>query len=100
MPAYENLANGLTALKGTGLYEGGLCSYPEGKEYYEYLVTLNTGTSYKDIPSLKQAVHSRMAKDLTEAARYLNEDPALAHQAADYRFSLTDPEAILADLEA
>lgn len=100
VPAYQGLIDGLTLLKGKGENSMGLAHFPEGKEYYEYLVNLNTGTSYKDIPSLKQAVHSRMAKDLTEAARYLNEDPALAYQAADYRFSLTDPEAILADLEA
>lgn len=54
VPAYESLIEGLKTLKGKGTNGGGLCHFPEGKRYYEYLVNAQTGTSYKDIPSLKR----------------------------------------------
>ena len=57
-------ANGLTALKGTGLYEGGLCSYPEGKEYYEYLVHSYSGTSYSSITDLKNAIEQSVNNEI------------------------------------
>ena len=98
VPAYQSMIDGLTALKGTGENDQGLSHFPDGKKYYEYLVNLYTGTSYKDIPSLKQAIHGRMATDLMAAGRYLEKDPSLADQASNYQFALTDPEAILEDL--
>ena len=98
VPAYQSMIDGLTALKGTGENDQGLSHFPDGKKYYEYLVNLYTGTSYKDIPSLKQAIHGRMAADLMAAGRYLEKDPSLADQASNYQFALTDPEAILEDL--
>ena len=98
VPAYQSMIDGLTALKGTGENDQGLSHFPDGKKYYEYLVNLYTGTSYKDIPSLKQAIHGRMAADLMAAGRYLEKDPSLADQASDYQFALTEPEAILEDL--
>lgn len=100
VPAYQSMIDGLTQLKGTGKNDMGLSHFSQGKAYYEYLVNLYTGTSYNDVQSLKQAIHARMAKDLMEAGRYLNEDPTLADQASDYQFSLTEPEAILEDLAA
>ncbi len=98
VPAYQRMIDGLSQLKGRGGNDMGLSHFPEGKKYYEYLVNLSTGTSYNDIQSLKQAIHARMAKDLMEAGRYLDEDPTLADQASDYQFALTEPEAILEDL--
>ena len=98
VPAYQSMIDGLTALKGTVENDQGLSHFPDGKKYYEYLVNLYTGTSYKDIPSLKQAIHGRMAADLMAAGRYLEKDPSLADQASNYQFALTDPEAILEDL--
>ena len=45
VPAYQLLIDGLNELRGTGINDKGLCGYPKGKEYYEYLVYSATGSS-------------------------------------------------------
>lgn len=38
VPAYEKLAEGLEALKGSGSNDLGIYYFPKGRKYYEYLV--------------------------------------------------------------
>ena len=64
VPAYQLLIDKLTALKGTGGNDKGLCYLPEGKRYYEYMVNSSTGTSYPTIEELKSAMGAQMLKDL------------------------------------
>ena len=45
IPAYELIIDKITELKGTGCNTKGLCYYNNGKEYYEYLILSNVGTS-------------------------------------------------------
>ena len=52
IPAYQLLIDGLNELRGTGVNEKGLCGFPDGKKYYEYLVYSATGTSYPSIEEL------------------------------------------------
>ena len=99
VPAYESLIEGLKTLKGKGTNGGGLCHFPEGKRYYEYLVNAQTGTSYKDIPSLKKAVMDQMADDLTAVDELLTADPSLSEKILSYRFSPEKPEEILEALK-
>lgn len=99
IPAYQNLTKDMAALKGTGRIEGGLCNYPDGKKYYEYLVRSNTGTSYKTIDDLEKAIEEQMSDDLSESSKLMKENPDLFDQMDSYAFKLTDPEAILADLQ-
>lgn len=99
VPAYQNLMDGLIALKGTGTNDKGLYYFPEGRRYYEYLVNASTGTSYTDIPSLKKAMGDQMMDDLTAMDELLTEDPSLAEKMYSYSFRLTDPDAILEDLK-
>ncbi len=54
-PSYETLADGLFLLMGDGTSQPtGLCSLPDGKAYYEWLVEKNTGSglSIKEIKAL------------------------------------------------
>ena len=45
-PAFHNIKDTFTSLKGTATVEGGLCQYgDEGKEYYEVLLREYTGSS-------------------------------------------------------
>lgn len=37
IPAYEDVIDVLSSLKGTGKNQGGVCGYEGGKEYYAYL---------------------------------------------------------------
>lgn len=45
MPAYNQLANSLYLLLGTGINDGGLCKFEQGKEYYEELIEIMTSSS-------------------------------------------------------
>lgn len=76
LPAYDHLAASLTELLGSGGNDMGLCYFPDGKRYYEYLVYHNTGSS-SDIPDLQSRVSKKRASDLSEAALLLSAHPEL-----------------------
>lgn len=76
LPAYENLASALTELLGSGKNDQGLCYFPDGKEFYEYLVYHNTGSS-SDAKELETRINETRTADLTEAALLLAEHPEL-----------------------
>ena len=78
----------------------GFYYYPEGRKYYEYLVNASTGTSYSDVPALKQAINKQMAKELTAVNQLLNDDPSLGDKLDTSTFTLTKPQDILEDLKA
>ncbi len=44
IPAYQNVIDTMTALKGTGTNDLGLAHYEGGKEYYSYLLASKVGT--------------------------------------------------------
>lgn len=100
LPAYQRLIDGLTALKGTGTNEKGLCEYPDGKKYYKYLVYSQTGTSYDSIPELLSAIEKSMNDRLMETSEMLKNNPSLVEEFEHYQFRLTEPEAIMEDLKA
>ncbi|MDO5408481.1 MAG: DUF885 domain-containing protein [Eubacteriales bacterium] len=100
LPAYQGLIDGLTALKGTGTNEKGLCEYPDGKKYYKYLVYSQTGTSYDSIPELLSAIEKSMNDRLMETSEMLKNNPSLVEEFEHYQFRLTEPEAIMEDLKA
>ncbi|MCI8513467.1 MAG: DUF885 domain-containing protein [Lachnospiraceae bacterium] len=97
-PAYHTLIDGLTALKGTGQYEGGLCRYPEGKAYYEYLVRMGTGTGHT-IEELKTLINERVEQQLTEFSILFMSSGLTEDDLTNFSFSLSDPAEILKDLK-
>lgn len=62
-PSYRKLSASMAALKNTGKNQSGLCYYPSGKAYYEYVVRRDTGSS-RSIPDLQSLTKSQMAEDL------------------------------------
>ena len=92
LPAYRHLIDGLSGLKGRGINEGGICGFRNGRRYYEYLLRSGPGLSY-NIEELKAALSDRMQKDL-ETISSLSKKTG-----PDLSFRLTDPPAILADLQ-
>lgn len=79
LPAYNTLADTLTELLGSGKNDKGLCYLPKGKEYYEYLVYHNTGSS-KDVTEIQSMIEEKRNSDLTEAAKLIVENPDLQEQ--------------------
>lgn len=92
LPAYRHLIDGLSGLKGRGINEGGICGFRNGRRYYEYLLRSGPGLSY-NIEELKAALSDRMQKDL-ETISSLSKKTG-----PDLSFRLTDPPAILSDLQ-
>jgi uncharacterized protein (DUF885 family) len=45
LPAFQDVIDVLTSLKGTGTNDGGLCEYEGGQDYYTYLLRNAAGTS-------------------------------------------------------
>lgn len=92
LPAYQSLVDCLHELKGTGQGLAGICSLPEGKHYYEYLIKRETG-SEKSASELKSMIQNQMKDDMavfqpfTEASSL----PTLSLN--------TNPEQILKRLE-
>lgn len=99
LPAYQLLIDGLTALKGTGTNDGGQCGFPQGKEYYEYLVYSATGTSYDSVDSLLREVEHTMEDALISTSLLLRKYPELIHEVDSYQFCQNEPEAVMEDLK-
>lgn len=99
IPAYKILINGIEKLKGTGINEKGLCYFPKGKEYYEYLVASSTFTSYETVEEIKAAILERMEWEEIEIFNTLSKNKELLERLNDYEFSLTDPLEILSQLK-
>lgn len=97
-PAFEELFLALSALKGTGKNEMGLCYFDEGKDYYEYLVYSNTGCS-KDIKDIQAMIARQRSSDLEAAANLAQENPSLWEQCGNFSLSDTDAVSILNTLQ-
>ena len=75
-PAYERLISGLQELLGTGTNGGGLCHYPLGRDYYSYLVEVNTGSS-DTVPELHERIIGALQSNLDQLSSLLKENSDL-----------------------
>ncbi len=66
-PSYENLISALEALSGTGVNSMGVCYFPQGKEYFSYLVASET-CSDRSLEDIKVLMESQLAADLLQLA--------------------------------
>lgn len=98
VPAYQMLMDGLSSLKGTGQYEGGLCAYPDGKAYFEYLIAMGTGTGHR-VEELKTLIDNRIKTQAFELSYRLKNATFDVNKLTSFSFSLTDPPAILEHLK-
>lgn len=80
-PAYEDLITGLTALKDTGTNPYGLCHFEKGKEYYEYLVAANTGSSFS-VEELHKQILNSLSTYVSEFSSIVKGNPNVLTKAA------------------
>lgn len=99
VPAYQLLIDGLTALKGTGTNEKGLCGYPQGKDYYRYLVYAATGTSYESMEALLKDMKKTLEESLQQTSEILKANPQILEELDSYQFRQTTPEGIMEELK-
>ena len=98
IPAYEKLMEGLSGLKGSGKVQGGLCRYPDGREYYRYLVYSSTYTSCRDVTTLRKTIERRIERDFRELASIVTRRQDLLDSLPDVSFAFTEPHEILRHL--
>lgn len=63
LPSYHKLLAAIEQLKGAGSNEAGLCYYPEGKEYYEYVVQNAVG-SRRTVREMQELTKKQMVEDM------------------------------------
>ncbi len=96
---YQTLIDGLTACKGKGTNELGLCYYENGKRYYEYLVRTATGSD-RTVPELQKMTENFILKALNNMYVIMTVHPEAYEAMMDYSYCETEPEVILEDLLA
>lgn len=99
-PAYDRLADGLTLLKGSGKNTCGLAGQENGREYYQALVRLRTG-SYRDISEIKRLLARDIRLNYESLLALLSANPKLKNMISESPSLLPEmtPEDILADLQ-
>lgn len=98
LPAYEKTGDSLTLLKsGEKTPQRGLCSYENGKQYYELLVSSILGEDV-NIPALKNTFSRQLMSDFTELNRLLESNPQYFISLMG-RESLSDPLCALSPEE-
>lgn len=101
-PAYESLADALLILKGRGVNSEGLAHYPQGKEYYEYLIHKSTGSSdsVEDIKNFLYKYFDNEYKNFQNFAVQNQQVFSTENFTPDVSlFPLISPENILEDLQ-
>ena len=97
-PAYQNIISTLTDIKGSRKVEGGLCNYDNGKEYYESLIRLYTG-SEKSIKELISTIEADIYSGLLTYSTIANSDPDLESKLSqELTYIKTQPDEILSYL--
>ena len=94
IPAYEGLMEQIEALKGTGTNEGGLCNFPNGKEYYEYLIASTTGSS-RSMRKIDEMLTEAINNGLNTMIEIANKDLSIFEKADQVVYPLTDPTEII-----
>ena len=94
IPAYELLVNQIKALKGTGTNEGGLCYFPKGKEYYEYLIATTTGSS-RSIKEIDKLLSDGINTSLENMIAAANGDHTIFDKVDTVIYPMTDPVEII-----
>lgn len=79
IPAYKELIIGLEALYGTGHSAAGLCHFPNGTKYYQYLLQSKAGI-YTSVPKLEYRLTQQLSKDTQAIAELIKENPELTSQ--------------------
>lgn len=97
-PAYEKLSAVLSALKGSGKNDKGLCYFDNGKAYYETLFYHNTGCS-DSIKDVETRIDNQRLLDLKAAIALTDANPSIPEICENYSIPDTDPQAILDSLQ-
>lgn len=98
IPAYSQMIKGLTMLLGRGHNNWGLCNFPEGKAYYEAVVSADTGCD-DSVEDLFSQITKARREDLTFCQNLLENNPKLASQSPKPDAALKEENAMISRLQ-
>ena len=98
LPAYSQMIKELTMLLGRGHNNWGLCNFPEGKAYYEAVVSADTGCD-DSVEDLFSQIAKARREDLTFCQNLLEKNPKLASQSPKPDAALKEENAMLSRLQ-
>lgn len=98
LPAYSQMIKGFTMLLGRGHNNWGLCNFPEGKAYYEAVVSADTGCD-DSVEDLFSQIAKARREDLTFCQNLLEKNPKLASQSPKPDAALKEENAMLSRLQ-
>lgn len=98
IPAYSQMIKGLTMLLGRGHNNWGLCNFPEGKAYYEAVVSADTGCD-DSVEDLFSQITKARREDLTFCQNLLEKNPKLASQSPKPDAALKEENTMLSRLQ-
>ena len=98
-PAYQLIIDTMNSLKENGFCKNnnGLCYLKNGKDYYEYLVKNNTGSSLS-VMEIKSMIQNQIVSDMKQLYSLISLYPELENNISKTQ-NLTDAGQILGDLE-
>lgn len=100
-PAYEQVADTFTLLSGTGINSGGLAHHPDGRGYYEYLLSSTTGSD-RSIAEIKDLLYSDFTETYNHFLVLLGEYPQAVNPlfTTDYDLPFSSPAEMLSSLQS
>lgn len=98
IPAYSQMIKELTMLLGRGHNNWGLCNFPEGKAYYEAVVSADTGCD-DSVEDLFSQIAKARREDLTFCQNLLENNPKLASQSPKPDAALKEENAMISRLQ-
>lgn len=100
LPAYTALGDGLILLEDNSITLTGLASQPQGKEYYQALLTSETG-SYRSVDQIQEMLTRQFSNTYDSLQQLVREHPEIAESYAaggEISFPYTEISQMLADL--
>ncbi len=98
IPGYEELKDGLSKLKGTNRYPGGICNYPDGRRYFEGILEQTLGWN-RSVDEYNTLLESYMQNYMIVMRKLLQKNPSLIDDFDLYSFNTTNPQDIIEELK-
>lgn len=100
-PAYTQIADTFTLLMGNGTNDFGLYYFPEGRQYYEYLLSSVTGSD-RPVSEIKRLLFEDFQKNYNDMLILLAKYPEISDAGLipSFDLPLNDPARMLKDLQS
>ncbi len=99
LPGYDSLIKTLESLKGTSKYSGGLCNYPNGKEYFASLIETYVGAGKESPDAYFNLIDSYLESFYKKTDELTAQDRNLTRQIDGFSLEKGTTEELVNDLK-